>query len=49
MYGLAKILGHHSLSISTVVANRVQKTFSKDGNAAIDNMIKQSLAIIEKI
>lgn len=49
MYGLAKVLGHHSLSISTVVANRVQKTFSKDGNAAIDNMIQQSLAIIEKI
>lgn len=49
MYGLAKILEHHSLSISTVVANRISKTFSKDGAASVDNMIRVSLEIIEKI
>jgi uridine phosphorylase len=49
IYGLGKILGHHCLSISTVVANRVSHTFSADGNAAVERMIEQSLGIIEKI
>jgi uridine phosphorylase len=46
IYGLGKVLGHKSLSISTVVANRVTNTFCNDGNAAVDNMIRKSLAII---
>ena len=49
MYGLGKLLGHHCLSISAIVANRVQKTFSKDGNIAVENMIKYSLAIVERM
>jgi uridine phosphorylase len=49
IYGLGKLMGHQCLSISTIVANRVAKTFSKDGNAAVENMIKKSLEIIEKI
>ncbi len=49
IYGLGRLLGHHCLSISTIVANRIQKTFSSDGVAAVDSMIRQSLAIIEKI
>ncbi len=49
MYGLAKLLGHHSLSLNAVVANRVAKQFSKDGKAAVENLIKTSLAIIEKL
>jgi uridine phosphorylase len=49
IYGLGKLLGHHCLSINAIVANRVQKTFSKDSAAAIDNMIKHSLEIIERI
>ncbi len=46
MYGLSQLLGHHSLSISTVVANRTNKTFSADGNKAVNNMIKKCLEII---
>jgi uridine phosphorylase len=46
IYGLGKILGHKSLSISTAVANRVSKTFCSDGNAAVDNMIRKSLEVI---
>lgn len=46
IYGLGKILGHKALSISTVVANRANKTFCKDGNLAVDNMIKKSLEVI---
>jgi uridine phosphorylase len=49
IYGLGKVLGHKCLSVSTVVANRVSKTFCKDGNAAVDNMIKKSLAILSAI
>jgi len=49
IYGLGNLLGHHCLSISAIVANRVHKTFSADGAAAVDHMIRQSLAIIEKI
>jgi uridine phosphorylase len=49
IYGLGKLMGHQCLSISTIVANRVAKTFSKDGNAAVESMIKKSLEIIEKI
>lgn len=49
IYGLGALLGHQCLSISTIVANRVLQTFSKDGQASVDNMIKTSLEIIEKI
>ena len=30
IYGLGKLLGHHCLSLSAIVANRIQKQFSKD-------------------
>lgn len=49
IYGLGKILGHYCLSINTIVANRIQKTFSKDSGAAVDKMIRHSLALIEKL
>jgi uridine phosphorylase len=46
IYGLGNIMGHQCLSISAIVANRVAKTFSADGNAAVEKLIKQSLDII---
>ncbi len=49
IYGLGRLLGHQCLSISAIVANRIQNKFSADSGAAIDKMIRQSLAIIEKI
>lgn len=49
IYGLGRLLGHQCLSLNVIVANRVAKTFSKDGKAAVDNLIKTSLEIIEKI
>lgn len=39
IYGLGKLLGHQCLSISAIVANRIRKEFSKDGNAAVEHMI----------
>ena len=46
IYGLGKILGHHCLSISAIVANRITKQFSKDGDAAIENLIKKTLEVV---
>ena len=46
MYGLGKLLGHHCLSLSTIVANRILGTFSADADAALDRMIVQTLEII---
>ncbi len=47
IYGLGKLLGHQCLSLNAIVANRINKTFSKDGNAAVENLIVKALAIIE--
>ena len=46
IYGLGKIMGHHCLSLSAIVANRITKEFSKDGHLAVENLIKQSLQVI---
>lgn len=49
IYGLGKLLGHSCLSLNAIVANRVKKTFSKDGAAAVDQLIQNSLEIIAGI
>lgn len=49
IYGLGKMLGHQCLSLNVIVANRVAKTFSKNGKAAVDHLIDTSLRIIETI
>ena len=46
IYGLGKLLGHHCLSLSAIVANRISKQFSADGHKAVENLIKQSLNVI---
>jgi uridine phosphorylase len=46
IYGIGKILGHQCLSLSAIVANRITKEFSKDGNATVEALIKKSLEII---
>lgn len=47
IYGLGKMLGHHCLSLNAIVANRVDRQFSKDGQAAVEQLIKKTLAIID--
>jgi uridine phosphorylase len=49
IYGLGKLMGHQCLSLNVIVANRVKKEFSKDGTAAVEGLIKQSLEIIAAI
>lgn len=43
IYGLGKLLGHDCLSVNAIVANRVVQQFSKDSNAAVEQLIKQAL------
>lgn len=43
IYGLGKLLGHHCLSLSAIVANRIAKEFSKDSAKTIDNLIQKTL------
>ncbi|MEO7444144.1 MAG: nucleoside phosphorylase [Ferruginibacter sp.] len=47
IYGMGKVLGHHCLSLSAIVANRITKEFSKDGGAAVENLIVKTLEIID--
>ena len=49
IYGLGRALGHNSLSISAIVANRIRKEFSKDGNKAVEDLITQSLAVLSSM
>jgi uridine phosphorylase len=48
IYGLGRLLGHHCLSLSAIVANRIGRTFSTDGNAAVEKLIRATLGIIAK-
>ncbi len=49
IYGLGKLLGHQCISLSAIVNNRINKTFSKNINAAVEDLIKKTLGIIEEI
>lgn len=46
IYGLGRVLGHDCLSISAIVANRIGQQFTKDGAAAVSNLIRKSVEII---
>lgn len=43
IYGLGRLLGHECMSVNAIVANRVIQEFSKDGNAAVEKLIKKAL------
>jgi uridine phosphorylase len=49
IYGLGRVLGHHCLSLSAIVANRITKEFSKDAASAVDKLIKQTLEVISSL
>ncbi|MBS1934477.1 MAG: nucleoside phosphorylase, partial [Bacteroidetes bacterium] len=46
IYGLGKILGHQCISLSAIVANRITKQFSNDGDAVVQKLIKKTLEIV---
>ena len=43
IYGLAKLLGHHALSLNAIIANRASGTFSKNPSEVIEKLIKYTL------
>lgn len=49
IYGLGKLLGHHCLSLSAIVANRISKEFSKKGQATVEGLIQKTLQIVAGI
>jgi uridine phosphorylase len=49
IYGMGKILGHQCVSLSAIVANRISKTFSADGQAAVEKLIQQTLQILSTV
>lgn len=49
LYGLSKALGHNALTICAVIANRIQKQYSKDYKQTVRLMIEQVLEKIQNI
>ena len=43
-YSLGRMLGHETLSVSAIIANRAEKKFSKNADQAIDSLIRKVLA-----
>ena len=43
IYGLSKLFGHHCLSLSVIVANRIKKEFSRNAEAAVERLIVEVL------
>jgi uridine phosphorylase len=48
IYGLGKLLGHNCLAINAIVANRIQKDFSKDSKASVEKMIIKFIEIFSQ-
>lgn len=49
IYGLSRLLGHQCLSLSAIVANRIEGRFSKDSALLMENLILKSLGIISTL
>jgi uridine phosphorylase len=49
IYGLGRLLGHHCLSVSAIVANRIEKQFSGDSHLLMTRLIEKSLSIISTL
>lgn len=49
IYGMGRLLGHHCLSLSAIIANRVSKQFSKEAVRTVERLIQKTLDIISGI
>jgi uridine phosphorylase len=45
IYGLGRLLGHNCLALNAIVADRVNKQFSKDGKETVEKLIVKTLEI----
>jgi uridine phosphorylase len=48
IYGMGRLLGHHCLSLSAIVANRVQGEFSKNAEITIEGLIRETLTTLSE-
>lgn len=46
LYGLGKLLGHDTLTICAIIANRVSKTYSKDYHSTVEKLV---VSVLEKL
>jgi len=46
IYGLGSILGHHTITVCTIIANRLTKQFSKDYPTAVKKMTEKVLELV---
>lgn len=49
IYGLSQLMGHRALSISTILANRTQGTFSKKPAEHVKGLIEKTLETIARL
>ena len=49
IYGMGKLLGHNCISLNAIVANRIEKKFSKDSYTLVDQLIQKTLEIISTL
>lgn len=49
LYGMGKLLGHNCLSLNAIVANRIEKKFSKDSYTLVDQLIQKTLETISTL
>ena len=49
IYGMGKLLGHQCISLNAIVANRIQKQFSKDSYTLVERLIEKTLEIISTL
>ena len=47
IYGLSKLLGHQAISISAILANRIDQTFSNQAKQTVEDMIMAALELWE--
>ncbi|MGY0407921.1 MAG: phosphorylase family protein, partial [Polaribacter sp.] len=43
IYGLSKLMGHNACSINAIIANRASRTFSKNPDKVVANLITYTL------
>ena len=46
IYGMGRLLGHHCLSLSAIVANRIKGTFSGDAGKTVGRLIQRTVETI---
>lgn len=46
IYGIGKLLGHNCLSVNAILANRIDKTFTKEPEKLVSKMIEKVLEVV---